>query len=89
MIVERQFGQNLVRLRKRKGMSQEDLGFASSLHRTEIGMLERGVRLARIDTLLKLCGALGVTPNELLDGLEWTPGARPLGQFGTSDEGES
>jgi len=60
------FGENLVRCRKRAGLSQEELGFRASLHRTEIGMLERGVRLARMDTLLKLAGAMEVKPEELL-----------------------
>lgn len=89
MKVEQRFGENIVRLRKRVGLSQEELGFEANLHRTEIGMLERGVRLARIDTLVKLAGALGVTPNELLDGIEWKPGQPQFGHFGTSGEGES
>lgn len=81
MTVEQRFGANLVRLRKAAGQSQEDLGFASELHRTEIGMLERGVRLPRIDTLVKLCGALGVTPNDLLDGIVWNPADPQYGSF--------
>lgn len=77
------FGENLVRCRKRAGLSQEELGFLASLHRTEIGMLERGVRVAKIDTLIKLAGAIGVPPEELLDGLTWTPPSGPaLGQLG-------
>lgn len=75
------FGENLVRCRKRAGLSQEELGFLATLHRTEIGMLERGVRLARIDTLIKLAGALGARPEELLDGLDWTPADPRVGQF--------
>lgn len=76
------FGQNLVRCRRRAGISQEELGFLASLHRTEVGMLERGVRIARIDTLIKLAGALQVSPEELLDGLDWTPPRGPaLGEL--------
>lgn len=81
MTVERQFGENLVRLRKVAGLSQEQLAFAADLHRTEIGMLERGARMARIDTLAKLAGALGVTPNDLMAGIVWTPGSARLGRF--------
>lgn len=84
--VAARFGNNLVRCRKRAGLSQEELGFRASLHRTEIGMLERGVRVARIDTLVKLAGAIGVTPEDLLDGLLWTPPAGPaLGQLGVRE----
>ncbi len=69
--VAKQFGRNLIRCRKRVGLSQEELGFRASVHRTEVGMLERGARLARIDTLIKLSAALEVEPVELLDGIEW------------------
>lgn len=71
--VAERFGRNLVRERSRLGLSQDELAFLADLHRTEIGMLERGVRLCRVDTLVKLSGALGITPNELLTGLTWDP----------------
>lgn len=82
MKVAEQFSANLVRLRKRAGLSQEQLGFRAGLQRTEIGMLERGVRLARIDTLVKLAGSLEVEPGELLDGIVWQPGEPVRGGFG-------
>ena len=75
------FAANLVRARKRSGLSQEELGFRASLHRTEVGMLERGHRIPRIDTLVKLAGALEVPPGDLLDGIDWTPGGTLIGQF--------
>ena len=62
-------------------MSQEELGVRASLHRTEIGQLERGLRVARIDTLIKLAGALAVSPMELLEGIDWTPGSTTGGQL--------
>lgn len=89
MKFEQRFAENLVRCRKAADLSQEALAFRASLHRTEVGMLERGVRIARVDTLVKLAGALGVTPDELLDGLDWQPGQPRPGHFGTSDGGES
>lgn len=75
------FGQNLARYRKRAGYSQEELGALASLHRTEIGMLERGIRLPRIDTLIKLAGALEMSPGDLLDGIDWMPGSPQIGRF--------
>jgi transcriptional regulator with XRE-family HTH domain len=75
------FAENLVRCRKRAGMSQEELGIGASLHRTEISQLERGLRVARIDTLVKLAGALGISPCELIEGIHWTPGRATSGQF--------
>jgi transcriptional regulator with XRE-family HTH domain len=79
--VAEQFSENLLILRRRAGLSQEALGFASDLHRTEIGALERGERLPRIDTLIRLCGGLGVRPDDLLAGIVWTPGHARSGRF--------
>lgn len=75
------FAENLVNCRQSAGISQEELGFRASLHRTEIGQLERGVRLARIDTLIKLAGALEVSPLALLEGMDWNPGSTMVGSF--------
>jgi transcriptional regulator with XRE-family HTH domain len=79
------FGRNLFRCRRRAAMSQEELGNLASLHRTEIGMLEQGTRLARVDTLMKLVGALEVSPTELLEGIHWTPGQSDAGSFSISE----
>lgn len=88
MSVAKRFGANLTAQRERAGLSQEDLSFRAALHRTEIGLLERGARIPRIDTLAKLAGALGVTPAELLDGIEWRPAETQPGGFRFDGEGE-
>jgi transcriptional regulator with XRE-family HTH domain len=79
------FGRNLFRCRRRAAMSQEELGNLASLHRTEIGMLEHGTRLARVDTLMKLAGALSVSPIELLEGIHWAPGNSAEGSFSITE----
>jgi len=79
------FGRNLLRCRRRAALSQEELGNLAALHRTEIGMLEHGTRLARVDTLMKLAGALSVSPLELLEGIHWTPGNTAEGSFAITD----
>lgn len=78
------FGENMARCRERSGVTQEELAFRASLHRTEIGLLERGGRVPRIDTLLKLAGALGVQPAALLSGLSWEAGEYSRGAFRVS-----
>lgn len=88
MDIASRFGQNLVRARKRAGLSQEELAHHSALHRTEIGLLERGGRVPRIDTLVKLAGALSVSPLELLAGIEWNPGEFTTGSFSIAPGGE-
>lgn len=84
--IARRFGANLAHARKRIDISQEELGFRASLHRTEVGQLERGVRLPRIDTVVKLGGALGVPPGSLLDGMAWEPGGFQPGGFATREK---
>ena len=82
------FGDNLARLRRAAGVSQDELSVRASVHRTEISQLERGLRLARIDTLVKLAGSLEVSCDELLAGLEWKPGATVYGSFRFDGEAE-
>lgn len=84
--ISRQVGGNLREQRKRAGLSQEEVGIRASLHRTEIGLLERGERLPRVDTLVKLAGALEVVPGELLAGVAWDPGWSRRGQFEVAAE---
>lgn len=67
----KRLGRNLFMARRRAGFSQEELGTMACLHRTEIGMVENGTRLPRVDTLIKLASALGVGAGELLAGIEW------------------
>jgi transcriptional regulator with XRE-family HTH domain len=88
MNVAQKFSENLLILRRRAGLSQEQLGFDADLHRTEVGCLERGERLPRIDTLVKLAGALEITPEELLAGIGWRPA--PPQRYGSfRDVGEA
>jgi transcriptional regulator with XRE-family HTH domain len=81
-----QFGDNLARCRKQADLSQEELSHLASLHRTEISHLERGLRLCRIDTLVKIRDALEVSADELLDGIVWRVGNYRPGQFAAKDE---
>ncbi len=56
-------------------MTQEALAQAAEIHRTQIGELLRANQLPRLDTLLRLAGALNVQPAVLLDGLSYEPSA--------------
>lgn len=79
------FGANLARQRKRAGLSQETLAVLASLHHTEVSALERGLRLARVDTVAKLAGSLEVDPGELFEGIAWRSGTYRPGGFSTGD----
>jgi transcriptional regulator with XRE-family HTH domain len=87
MEVAKQFAANLSRARKQAGLSQDALGFAAGLHRTEISLLERGRRMPRIDTLVKLAASLRVSPESLLDGIVWNPARIASGGFGGGEAG--
>lgn len=82
MDIAARLGDNLVRQRRLAGLTQEEVSVRTSLHRTEVSQLERGLRIPRVDTLLKLCGALECEAEELLDGIRWAPGETLHGHFG-------
>ncbi len=52
--------------RKGKGVTQEELAATLSMHRTYIGLIERGERNPTIRTLYKIAKALGVQASDLL-----------------------
>ncbi|HET9153154.1 MAG TPA: helix-turn-helix transcriptional regulator [Solirubrobacterales bacterium] len=71
MAVGRRFGENLVEMRGRAGLSQIGTAERAGLDRTEINLLEHGQRVPRLDTIVKLAGAVEVQPCALLKGLAW------------------
>jgi transcriptional regulator with XRE-family HTH domain len=68
------FGENLARCREGADVSQEELGFRASIHRTEVSLLERGERMPRVDTAMRIAGSLGISLEDLVAGMEWRPG---------------
>ena len=64
------FAENVRRLRREFGMSQEELADRAGLHRTYIGMLERAEKNVTIYNIERLSKALGVTPSNLLENRE-------------------
>lgn len=69
------FGRRLWHRRRLAGLSQEELALLIDLHRTEVSQLERGLRVPRLDTVLKLAGGVEVSPCDLVAGLRWQPGS--------------
>jgi transcriptional regulator with XRE-family HTH domain len=62
----RAFGRAIRELRARHGFSQEDLGFASHLHRNYVGAIERGEINPTMRTILRLASGLRIRPSELV-----------------------
>lgn len=59
------FADNLRRSRRIVDLNQEQFAARAAIHRTEVSLLERAGCVPRIDTLLKLAGALEAAPAEL------------------------
>lgn len=66
-------GANLRECRQRLGISQHELAFRAETHITAISPLELGQKVPRIDTFIRLAGALEAAPNDLVAGILWTP----------------
>lgn len=80
------FGRTLAQERRAADLSVEELGFLCSMHRTAIEGLERGARVPRLDTIIRLAGGLEVETCDLLAGMRWRPGRVAEGGFEVSDE---
>jgi len=61
------YGEKLKDFRKKQGLSQEELGFKSSLHRTYISEVERGRRNISIVNIARIAKALGVKIKQFFD----------------------
>jgi transcriptional regulator with XRE-family HTH domain len=68
------FAENVRRLRRRAGISAEELADRAAIDRSHVGSIEAGRVEPRLGTLVRLIGALDTTPDEILDGISWRPG---------------
>ena len=67
MEIRRLVADNIRRLRKDRGLSQEQLAFEAGLHRTYISGVERAVRNPTIVIIDKIARALGIEPMDLFN----------------------
>ncbi len=68
--IKKRFGDKLRQIRKRKNISQEELAFKASLHRTYISDVERGYRNISLENIGKIAKALNLKIEDLLKGVE-------------------
>jgi transcriptional regulator with XRE-family HTH domain len=88
--VKVRFGENLSRLRSQAGLSQRELAERAEMGPTTVAALEEGGGSPRIESLVKVAGALGAEMGELLQGLDWDPAVGPLpGRFVVSPPEQS
>lgn len=74
-------GDNIRFERTIRRLSQESVAFTAGIHRTQITLIETGQRSLRVLTFVRLCGALGLSADELLKGIAWQPGSYGEGHF--------
>ena len=61
-----QIGASLYRIRKNKGLTQTEVAERAELSDRTYADIERGSANMRLETLLKICAALAITPNDIL-----------------------
>jgi transcriptional regulator with XRE-family HTH domain len=79
------FGENLLRIRQARKLSQESLAERAAVHRTQITVIENGRRQPGVETVVRLAGALEVSIESLFEGIRWDPRA---GEFVVEDPPE-
>lgn len=67
----KQFGERVKYYRKSKGLSQEKLSEYCELHPTYIGQIERGEKNASLETIMRICKGLEISPENLFEKLEY------------------
>lgn len=62
----KKFGDKVRKERHKKGLSQEEFASIAGVHRTYIGMIERGEKNITLNNIEKIAKALGMKPSELI-----------------------
>ena len=62
----RKIGNQLLTIRKRSGLTQSEVAEAAGLSDRTYADIERGTVNMRIETILRICEALHITPDEIL-----------------------
>ena len=74
------FGERVKYYRKKSGLSQEKLSELCDLHPTYIGQIERGEKKASLDTIMRICNGLQVSPEYLFEKLNYKQENTPAQQ---------
>jgi transcriptional regulator with XRE-family HTH domain len=64
------FAANVARIRERKGLTQEQLGWNAGLHQTAVARIESGDRMPTLPTIFKIAEGLEVPPADLFAGID-------------------
>lgn len=67
MDINKMIAERLKAYRNLKGLTQEELGFLTNIHRTYIGRIERCEKHASVETIYKICKGLDVSMKDFFD----------------------
>lgn len=59
-------GQRIKAVREKKNLTQEDLAALIDISPTHVSVIERGTKIARMDTFVAIANVLGVSADSLL-----------------------
>ena len=86
MIDQKTIGAQVRKMRKAKGMTQEQLAEITNVASNSISRIERGLLMPALPTLIDICNALGTGADSILSAyitqdtpIRWTPLAEKLG----------
>lgn len=69
MSILAKFGKKVRTVREKKGITQEVLAERAGVHRTYVGMIERGEKNITLKNIEKYAKALDVSISELFEGI--------------------
>ena len=62
----RQIGNKMLEIRKKSGLTQHEIASRAEISERTYAEIERGSTNMRIETLLRICEALKITPDDIL-----------------------
>ena len=67
---EKAFGEAFRATREEKGISQEKVSQDAACDRTTVSLIERGLVSTKLETIVKMCKAIGVPPSRVVRRME-------------------
>ena len=63
-------GEAIMEIRRRKGISQEEISQAADIGRSHVSAIERGKRRPTMETFYKIACAMGVSMSDIMQEIE-------------------
>ncbi|HEY2056425.1 MAG TPA: helix-turn-helix transcriptional regulator [Solirubrobacterales bacterium] len=79
---------NLERLMRSRGLSSDALAAKSGIDPLRLRDFLKGREEATAEDLLRLAGAFGIEPGQLLTGVAWIPDEQGGGEYRTLERGD-